>query len=43
VPPRLLLSWREQNQDKGSGWIDVQFLRAATEQLVECRRALKYT
>jgi len=26
-----------------SSWIDVQFLNAATEQLIECRRVLKYT
>ncbi len=27
----------------GSRWIDVQFLKAANEKLVECRRVLKYT
>uniref|UniRef100_A0A7S3PJG6 RBR-type E3 ubiquitin transferase n=1 Tax=Aplanochytrium stocchinoi TaxID=215587 RepID=A0A7S3PJG6_9STRA len=27
----------------GSGWIDVQFLDQAVEQLIECRRVLKYT
>ncbi|KAG5189212.1 ubiquitin-conjugating enzyme E2-binding protein 1 [Tribonema minus] len=33
-----------ENQESGSsGWIDVQFLRTAVEQLIECRRALKYT
>uniref|UniRef100_A0AAV1VI51 RBR-type E3 ubiquitin transferase n=1 Tax=Peronospora matthiolae TaxID=2874970 RepID=A0AAV1VI51_9STRA len=26
-----------------SSWIDVQFLNAATEQLIQCRRVLKYT
>mmetsp|Transcript_15975 Transcript_15975/g.23702 ORF Transcript_15975/g.23702 Transcript_15975/m.23702 type:complete len:501 (-) Transcript_15975:6-1508(-) len=30
-------------ETQGAGWIDVQFLRVASEQLVECRRALKYT
>jgi len=27
----------------GSPWIDVQFLKNAMEQLIECRRVLKYT
>jgi len=26
-----------------SSWIDVQFLKQAVEQLIECRRVLKYT
>jgi len=30
-------------EEKSSRWIDVQFLEAATEQLIECRRTLKYT
>ncbi|KAL7553867.1 hypothetical protein ACHAWF_017206 [Thalassiosira exigua] len=32
---------QEQNSD--SMWTDVEFLKAANEQLVECRRVLKYT
>jgi len=32
-----------QEQSAGSTWIDVQFLKNATDQLIECRRALKYT
>jgi ariadne-1 len=27
----------------GKGWIDVQFIMEAVEQLIECRRVLKYT
>ena len=26
-----------------SSWIDVEFLKQANEQLIECRRVLKYT
>lgn len=32
----------KQNQDKSS-WIDVQYIKQATDQVVECRRVLKYT
>ncbi|CAM9608643.1 unnamed protein product [Heterosigma akashiwo] len=32
-----------QEASAGSTWIDVQFLKSATDQLIECRRALKYT
>ncbi|DAZ92674.1 TPA: hypothetical protein N0F65_000444 [Lagenidium giganteum] len=32
-----------QSSHCDSSWIDVQFLNAATEQLIECRRVLKYT
>ena len=32
-----------QESSAGSSWIDVQFLKQATEQLIECRRVLKYT
>ncbi|CAM9336419.1 unnamed protein product [Chrysoparadoxa australica] len=32
-----------QESSEGSTWIDVQFLKAATEQLIDCRRVLKYT
>ena len=31
-------------QESGkSAWIDVQFLKQAVEQVIECRRVLKYT
>jgi len=33
----------ELQEEKSSRWIDVQFLEVATEQLIECRRTLKYT
>ncbi|CAM9276486.1 unnamed protein product [Ectocarpus sp. 8 AP-2014] len=32
-----------QESSAGSAWIDVQFLKTAMEQLIECRRVLKYT
>jgi ariadne-1 len=32
-----------QESTDNSTWTDVEFLKAATEQLVECRRVLKYT
>ena len=32
-----------QEQSDNSTWTDVEFLKAANEQLVECRRVLKYT
>lgn len=32
-----------QEASSNSSWIDVQFLKTATEQLIECRRVLKYT
>ena len=32
---------QEQNSD--TVWTDVEFLKAANEQLVECRKVLKYT
>lgn len=34
---------RLQESTENSKWTDVEFLRAANEQLVECRRVLKYT
>mmetsp|Transcript_3472 Transcript_3472/g.4718 ORF Transcript_3472/g.4718 Transcript_3472/m.4718 type:complete len:606 (+) Transcript_3472:667-2484(+) len=33
----------QEASDTNTTWIDVQFLKTATEQLVECRRVLKYT
>jgi hypothetical protein len=33
----------EQQQSKGSSWLDVQFLYQAAEQVIDCRRVLKYT
>lgn len=33
----------EQQQQKGSSWMDVQFLYQAAEQVIDCRRVLKYT
>ena len=34
----------ESLQDEGGvGWMDVQFIQKATEQLIECREVLKYT
>jgi len=32
-----------QEQAQAATWVDVEFLRAANEQLVECRRVLKYS
>ena len=32
-----------QDGSMDTSWIDVQFLKTATEQLVECRRVLKFT
>lgn len=32
-----------QESSKQASWIDVQFLREATDELIECRRVLKYT
>ncbi|KAL9190222.1 hypothetical protein ACHAXT_007433 [Thalassiosira profunda] len=32
-----------QEQNSETAWTDVEFLKAANEQLVECRRVLKYT
>ncbi|GMI33680.1 hypothetical protein TrCOL_g737 [Triparma columacea] len=32
-----------QDGNSDTSWIDVQFLKTATEQLIECRRVLKYT
>lgn len=32
-----------QERSDGSTWTDVEFLKTANEQLVECRRVLKYT
>ena len=34
---------QEQSADAGIKWTDVEFLKTANEQLVECRRVLKYT
>ena len=33
----------ELQKKGGKGWIDVQFIMEAVEQLIECRRVLKYT
>jgi ariadne-1 len=33
----------ERQEAQRSAWIDVQFLRQAAEQVIECRRVLKYT
>jgi ariadne-1 len=33
----------EEQQTKGSSWLDVQFLLQAAEQVIDCRRVLKYT
>ena len=33
----------EQQEVQKSSWIDVQFLKHATEQVIDCRRVLKYT
>lgn len=33
----------EQQEVAKSSWIDVQFLKQATEQVIDCRRVLKYT
>ena len=33
----------QEASDNNTTWIDVQFLKTATEQLIECRRVLKYT
>lgn len=33
----------EHQESSKSSWIDVQFLKQATEQVIECRRVLKYT
>jgi len=33
----------ELQKKGGKGWIDVQFIMEAAEQLIECRRVLKYT
>ena len=32
-----------QDSSESAKWTDVEFLKAANEQLVECRRVLKYT
>lgn len=32
----------ELQEAVGSAWIDVQFLKTAVEQLIECRRVLKW-
>lgn len=32
-----------QESSKNSQWTDVEFLKTANEQLVECRKVLKYT
>ena len=33
----------EQQESLKSSWIDVQFLKQAAEQVIDCRRVLKYT
>lgn len=33
----------EQQESQKSSWIDVQFLKQAAEQVIDCRRVLKYT
>ena len=33
----------EQQETQKSSWIDVQFLKQATEQVIDCRRVLKFT
>ena len=33
----------EQQESQRSSWIDVQFLKQAAEQVIDCRRVLKYT
>eukprot|EP01115_Flamella_aegyptia_P012928 TRINITY_DN6647_c0_g1_i1.p1 TRINITY_DN6647_c0_g1~~TRINITY_DN6647_c0_g1_i1.p1 ORF type:complete len:159 (-),score=31.51 TRINITY_DN6647_c0_g1_i1:319-795(-) len=33
----------DMQEEKSLRWVDVQYLEAATEQLIECRRTLKYT
>jgi len=33
----------EQQESSKSSWIDVQFLRQAADQVIECRRVLKYS
>jgi len=33
----------EQQEAQKSSWIDVQFLKQAAEQVIDCRRVLKYT
>jgi ariadne-1 len=33
----------EQQEHAKSSWIDVQFLKQAAEQVIDCRRVLKYT
>ncbi|KAL7573157.1 hypothetical protein ACA910_018821 [Epithemia clementina (nom. ined.)] len=38
-----MIQLQEQSADDGIKWTDVEFLKAANEQLVECRRVLKYT
>lgn len=42
---RLLAEKRmiEQQESQQTSWIDVQFLKQATEQIIDCRRVLKYT
>jgi len=37
------LRMTELQKKGGKGWIDVQFIMEAVEQLIECRRVLKYT
>ncbi len=32
-----------QQESQKSSWVDVQFVKQATEQLIDCRRVLKYT
>lgn len=35
-----MMETQEKNKD---AWIDVQFLKQAAEQVIDCRRVLKYT
>jgi ariadne-1 len=38
-----MIQLQESSNDNNTRWSDVEFLKAANEQLVECRRVLKYT
>jgi len=33
----------ERQESQREAWIDVEFLRQAVEQVIDCRRVLKYT
>ena len=38
-----MVQLQESSSDQNTRWSDVEFLKTANEQLVECRRVLKYT